>query len=50
MDERKRSLMTTHKALKPRDNIDRLYMSRKEGGRVLASIEDCLDTSIQEQH
>ena len=36
-----------HKALHPWDNVDRLYVSRKEGGRGLASIEDSVDTSIQ---
>ena len=36
-----------HKALNPRDDIDRLYVSRKEGGRGLASIEDTVDASIQ---
>ena len=36
-----------HKALHPRDDIDRLYVPRKEGGRRLASIEDSVDTSIQ---
>ena len=36
-----------HKALHPRDNIDRLYVSRREGGRGHASIEDSIDTSIQ---
>ena len=39
--------MTMHKALHPRDDVDRLYVSRKEGGRRLASIEDTVDTSIQ---
>ena len=39
--------MTMHKALHPRDDDDRLYKSRKEGGRGLASIEDSVDTSIQ---
>ena len=39
--------MTMHKALHPRDDVDRLYVSRKEGGRGLASIEDSVDTSIQ---
>ena len=39
--------MTMHKALYPRDDLDRLYVSRKEGGRVLASIEDSFDASIQ---
>ena len=36
-----------HKALHPRDDVDRLYVSRKEGGRGLASIEDCVDASLQ---
>ena len=36
-----------HKALHHRDDVDRLYVSRKEGGRGLASIEDTVDASIQ---
>ena len=36
-----------HKALHPRDDIDRLYVSRKEGGRELASIEDRIYALIQ---
>ena len=36
-----------HKALHPRGDIDRLYVTRREGGRGLASIEDSMDTSIQ---
>ena len=39
--------MTMHKALHPRNDVDRLYVSRKEGGGVLASIEDSVDASIQ---
>ena len=39
--------MTMHKALHPKDDVDRLYEPRKEGGRVLTSIEDSVDTSIQ---
>ena len=42
MDQR-----TMHKALYPRDDVDRQYFSRKEGGRGLASIEDSVDPSIQ---
>ena len=38
--------MTMHKALNPRDD-DRLYVSRKEGGRGLVGIEDSVDASIQ---
>ena len=36
-----------HNALHARDDVDRLYASRKEGGRGLASIEDNVVTSIQ---
>ena len=35
------------KALHPRDDVDGLYVSRKEGGRGIASIEDSVDASIQ---
>ena len=47
MDQRTRKLMIMHKALHPRDDVDRLYVSRKEGGRGLANIEDSIHTSIQ---
>ena len=47
MDQRTRKLMTMHKTLHPRDDVDRLYVSRKEEGRGLASIEDSVDASIQ---
>ena len=48
IDQRTRKLMTMHKALHPRDDKDRLYVSRKEGGRGLANIEDCVETTIQQ--
>ena len=47
MDQRTRKLITMHKAFHPRDDVDRLYVSRKEGGRGLASIEDTVNTPIQ---
>ena len=37
-----------HKALHPRDDIDRLNVSRKEGGIGVASNEDSVDASIQQ--
>ena len=39
--------MTMHKALHPRDDVDRLYVSRKNEGRELVSIEDSVDASIR---
>ena len=47
MDQRTRKPMTMHKTLHPRDDVDILYVPRKEGGRGLTSIEDSVDTSIQ---
>ena len=37
-----------HKILHPRDDRDRLYVSRKEGGRAIANIEDCAEATIQQ--
>ena len=39
--------MTMHKALQPRNDVDRLYVSRKEGGRGLASTEYSADATVQ---
>ena len=36
-----------HKALHPREDVDILYVSRREGGRGLTSIEDSVDASLQ---
>ena len=47
MNQRIRKLMIMHKALDPKDNVDKLNVPRKEGGRGLASIEDSVDTSIK---
>ena len=47
MDERTRKLMTMHKALHPRNDVDRPYVSRKGGGKGLTSIQDSVDTLVQ---
>ena len=47
MDQRTRKLMTMYKALHPKDDVDRLYVPRKEGGRGITSIEDNIDALIQ---
>ena len=48
MDQRTRKLMTMHKALHPRDDICRQYVSRKEGGRGLYSIQrESIDTKMR---
>ena len=42
--------MTMQKGLQPRNDVDRLYMSRKEGGRGLTGIKNSVDKSIQRLH
>ena len=37
-----------HKALHPRDDIDRLYVSRKEVGRGTASIKDSVTMTLRQ--
>ena len=45
--KKKMKFMTMHEALHSRDDVDRLYVSLKEGGRVLGRIEDSVNASIQ---
>ena len=48
MNQRTRKLKTMHMELYPRDDFGRLYESRREGGRGLASIVDSVGISIQQ--
>ena len=47
MNQRTRNRLMMHKVLHPRDDTGRLFVSIKEGGRGLASIEDSVDASIR---
>ena len=47
MDQRTREYITINSAFHPRDDVDRLYVSRKEGEWGFASIQDNVDTAIQ---
>ena len=42
LDRKTRKLFTIHRALHPRSDVDRLYIPREDGGRGMASIEDCI--------
>ena len=46
MDQRTRKLMTIQQTLHLRHDVNRLYGSRKEGGKGLATVEDNVDASI----
>ena len=48
LDRRNKKLMTMHNALHPKSNIDRLYISRKEGGRGLQGIEEAVKFRMRE--
>ena len=43
LDRKTRKMMTIHRALHPRANVNRLYAPRKEGGKGMISIEDCVN-------
>ena len=43
VDRRTRKLLTMHGALHPRADVDRLYVSRKAGGRGLLSIHEAVE-------
>ena len=45
-DRRTRKLMTMHRALNPKSDVARIYLSRKEGGRGLISVEDTVKLAI----
>ena len=46
MGQRTRKFMTMHKEQQPWHDVDRRYLSRKEGEKGLASTENCVDASI----
>ena len=47
MDQKTRKLRTMNKELHPKNDVDRIYVSTQEGGRLLASIEVNVDASIK---
>ena len=47
VDRKTRKLFTIYGALHLKSDLDRLYIPRKEGGRGLMSIEDCVELAIR---
>ena len=45
--DHKTKLTTMHRTIHPRNNVDSLYVSRKEEGRGVDSIQINVDASIQ---
>ena len=50
IDRRTRKLLTLRKAHHPKDDVQRLYIKRKEGGRGLISIEECVEDATAGLH
>ena len=48
IDRKTRKLFTIYGALHPKSDVDRLYITRKEGGRGVISIEDCVQLAIRD--
>ena len=40
-------MCTIYEALHPKSDVDRLYIPRKEGGKGLISIEDCVELAVR---
>ena len=40
-------MVSIYGALHPKSHVDRLYIPRKEGGRGLISIEDCVELAVR---
>ena len=47
IDRKTRKLFTIYGVLHPKSDVDRLYIPRKEGGRGLITIEDCVELPIR---
>ena len=47
IDRKSKKLFTIYGALCPKSDVDRLYIPRKEGGRGLICIEDCVELAIR---
>ena len=47
IDRKTTKLFTTYGALHPKSAVDILYIPRKDGGRGLISIEDCVELAIR---
>ena len=47
IDSETRKLFTIYGGLHPKSDVDRLYVPRKDGGRGLKAIEDCVDLAVR---
>ena len=50
LDRTTRKLLTSHNALHPRSNVDRIYLPRDKGGKGLKEIEDTVAEAVIDLH
>ena len=46
IDRKTRKLFTIYGGLHPKSDVDRLYIPRKDGGRGVRAIEDCVKVAV----
>ena len=47
IDRKTRKLFTIYGGLHPESDVDRFYMPKKDGGRGLIAIEDCVELAVR---
>ena len=47
IDRKTRKILTMNRMLHPQSDVDRLYIPRKEGGRGLLGVEDCVQIEVE---
>ena len=47
IDRKTRKLFTIYGGLHPKSDVNRLYIPRKDGGRGLIAIEDCVELELR---
>ena len=47
IDRKTRKLFTIYGRLHPKSDVDRLYIPRKDGGKGLIAIEDCVELAVR---
>ena len=50
LDRSTRKLLTSHNAIHPRSNVDRIYLPRDKGGKGLKEIEDTVAEAVIDLH
>ena len=50
LDRHTRRMMSAYHAIHPKSNVQRIYIKRKEGGRGLTSVEECIASELRSLH